>query len=210
MSQPRAARRIETGRWRDLRLLGGVALVIGAMVVGGRLIAALDDAERYWAVSSSVRAGDPVDRDDLVAVEARLASQVDGVYARVDEELPAELDDLRWTENLTEGAMVGRDAWSAGGDSSGHLPVSVPTGSLPADIAAGDLVDVWVGPGPGEDSAVAARRVVEGARVVDAGEVDALAATVSRTIVLDLGAAELLGEQVAALAAEHVTVVRVP
>lgn len=206
----RPARRVVVRRWRDPRLLAGVVLVVGATALGARVVAAADDTVQYWAVSDDVRAGEPVGRDDLVATRARLDGASAETYVRVDDELPDELDALRWSDDLGAGSLVTRDAWATGDASEGHLPVSVQTGFLPADLAAGDLVDVWVGPGPGEPADVPAVRFGSGLRVVDAGQTESLGASVTRTVVLDLGSETLRGEQVAAIAAGHVTLVRVP
>ncbi|GAA1736774.1 hypothetical protein [Aeromicrobium alkaliterrae] len=205
-----AARRVEVRRWRDPRLLGGVVLVLGATTLGARVLAQADDTVAYWAVADDVRAGDPVQRDDLVATHVQLGGDVAGAYVRVDDELPAALDDLRWSSDLGPGALVAPNSWQAEEPTRGHLPVSVQTGSFPADLAVGDLVDVWVGPGPGESVEAPAERVATGLRVVQAGESETLGASVTRAIVLDLGQETLAGDQVAAVAAGHVTLVRVP
>lgn len=206
----RPARRVVVRRWRDPRLLAGVVLVVGATALGARVVVEADDTVTYWSVSSDVRAGDTVRRDDLVATQVRLDGASSDAYVRVDEELPGELGTLRWTDDLARGSLVSRDAWTAGGESRGHLPVSVQTGFLPADLSAGDAVDVWVGPGPGEPTDVPAARFASGLRVLDAGESETLGASVTRTVVLDLGSETLRGEQVAAIASGHVTLVRVP
>ncbi len=184
--------------------------MLGATTLGARVMAQADDTVEYWTVSSSVQAGDPVQRADLVAASVRLGDEVAGAYVRVDDELPGEIADLRWSTDLAPGSLVGQEAWRAGEPSRGHLPVSVQTGYLPGDLAPGDLVDVWVGPGPGEPADVPATRVAVALRVLDAGESETLGASVTRTVVLDLGDDALDGEQVAATAAGHVTLVRVP
>ncbi|MFT4300053.1 MAG: hypothetical protein QM597_10510 [Aeromicrobium sp.] len=197
-------------RWRDPRLLAGVVLVVGAMVVGARLVAAADDTVSYWAVADDVRAGDPVSADDLVAVEARLSGAAAEAHLRSDAELPKRLDDLTWAGDFAAGTLVSEASWNGDAGSHGHLPISVQTGYFPNDLKAGDRVDVWVGPAPGEGTAEAAVVTVEDVRVIDPGQVESLGASVTRTIVVDLGDTVLVGDQVAALAAGHVTVVRVP
>ena len=206
----RPARRVAVRRWRDPRLLAGVVLVVGATVLGARVVVEADDTVEYWSVSHEVRAGETVDRDDLVVARVRLDGASADAYVRASEELPGELGTLRWTDDLDRGSLVAHEAWATGGESRGHFPVSVQTGFLPADLGAGDVVDIWVGPGPGEPTDVPAARFASGLRVLDAGESETLGASVTRTVVLDLGSETLRGEQVAAIAAGHVTLVRVP
>ena len=206
----RPARRVVVRRWRDPRLLAGVVLVVGATALGARVVADADDTVEYWAVSGDVRAGEAVGPDDLVATRVRLGGDSADAYVRVDAELPGRLDTLRWTDDLRRGSLVDHEAWATGEESRGHLPVSVQTGFLPGDLGSGDVVDVWVGPGPGEPTDLPAVRLASGLRVLDAGESETLGASVTRTVVLDLGSETLRGEQVAAIAAGHVTLVRVP
>jgi len=206
----RTARRVAVHRWRDPRLLGGVALVLAATVVGARAVDGADESVEYWAVRADVRAGDTVDRDDLVSVRARLDGPGRDVYVRTDAELPAALGDLRWDTDLATGSLVGSSAWVSGSDSRGELPVAVRPGALPTGLAPGDRVDVWVGPGPGDPDVVAATIVARDLRVVDAGEGSSLGAELTRTVVLDVGAETLDGAQVAPVTAGHVTLVRLP
>ena len=208
---PRPARRLTVRTWRDPRLLTGVALVVGATALGARLAVAQDDADRYWSVRADVRAGEPVSADDLVAQRAGLTGAAAERYLLVDAELPADLDDLVWAHDVEAGALVEESAWDGAGEGSGHLPLRIATGSLPSDLGRGDRVDVWVGPGPGDDPELPAEQVLSAVRVMDpGGDASALGTDLTRTVVVDLGEVDLTGTDVAALAARHVTIVRVP
>ena len=91
-----------------------------------------------------------------------------------------------------------------------QLPLSVADGAAPADLDRGDLVDVWVGPGPGDEPAGKAKLVLEAVRVIESGD-DAAALTLARrgpsSSMSDQS--QLHGAVVSTVAAGHVTLVRV-
>lgn len=206
-----AASRLRIRPWRDPRLLIGVLLVLGSTILGARAVAAGDDRVEYWALDGAVAPGDQVSADDMVAVRVHLSSSVASNYIRADEELAAPLDDLQWGEAGSDGSLVERSALvpkATAGRS--QLPLSVAAGASPADLARGDLVDVWVGPGPGDDAKDEAVRVLEGVRIVESGD-DAAATggALAQTVLVDVADSELRGEVIATVSSGHVTLVRV-
>ena len=186
-------------------------LVLVATVLGARLAAAGDDRVEYWSVSSAATPGDAVSRDDLRPAKVRLPSGSADSYIRTDEELDAPLDELVWAHPLTPGSLVGRDALVPRSSASrGQLPLNVAAGAAPSDLAKGDVVDVWVGPGPGDTSGREAVRVLDAVRVAEAGGGDdALIAGVARTVLVDVDADRLEAPVVTTVASGHVTLVRV-
>src|SRR5689334_20554978 len=89
-------RRFDAAPWRDPRLIAGVLIVVASTALGGWVVAAADHTVTYWATRSGVRAGDPVQRADLVAVYAKVPSRTARGLLRTDQALPARLNDLRW------------------------------------------------------------------------------------------------------------------
>ncbi|AXT85708.1 hypothetical protein C6I20_11255 [Aeromicrobium sp. A1-2] len=205
------AQRLRVRPWRDPRLLTGLLLVLGATVLGARLAAASDDTVEYWSISSSAQPGDPVDPGALRTTRVRLSEGATGNYVRADEEFAAPLEELVWAYGVTEGSLVDKAAVvPASRDSRSQLPLSVADGSAPADLARGDLVDVWVGPGPGDEPGSIAKRVLESVRVVEsAGDSAARSGSLAQTVLVDVAAAQLEGSVVGAVASGHVTLVRV-
>lgn len=202
------AARVRQQPWSDPRLVLGVLLVLGATVLGAYVVSASDDTEPYWALGRDVAAGDPVQRSDLVESRARVGDRAARSFLRTDEELPADLELLRWARTGRAGALVERSALARdGAGTATELPLSVRLGAAPDDLRVGDRVDVWVGPSP-EDGADAGEAtlaladvpVVEDGRVVGAGG--------ARTVLVDVKGVDLDGATVAALTAQHVTIVR--
>lgn len=207
-----SAQRLRIRPWRDPRLLIGLLLVLGATILGARLVAAGDDTVEYWVVSSTVATGDPVTRDSLETTRVRLSSATQDSYLRADEELDAPLEGLIWAHSVPAGSLVGKDALvPLASTNRGQLPLSVAEGAAPADLARGDLVDVWVGPGPGDEPKGRAARVLESVRVIESGgDAAARSGALAQTVLVDVEHAELSGSVVSTVAAGHVTLVRVP
>ncbi len=204
------APRLRVRRWRDPRLLLGVLLVLGATVLGARLAAASDDTVEYWSVATDVVPGDAVSDRVLEPTRVRLTGAAADQYLRTDDELAASLDELVWDHALPAGALVSKDVLVHRAIADrGQLPLSVSEGSAPVDLARGDLVDVWVGPGPGDTSGREAVRVLDAVRVAGAGGDDAVVGGAGRTVLVDVDAARLEAPVVTTIASGHVTLVRV-
>ena len=71
---PRATRSRRPG-WRNPRLLLGVVLVAGSVVLGARVLAAADDTVGVWAVSRSLPAGAAVEDGDLERRQVRFPDE---------------------------------------------------------------------------------------------------------------------------------------
>ena len=196
--------------WRDPRLLLGALLVLVSTLLGAAAIAAAGSSTGYWAVRSEVRAGDPVKEADLVRTEAHLPDDAARHLLKTDEALPARLDDLVWARDVGDGALVTRAALAdrrSGGVT--ELPLTVVSGAAPTDLQRGDRVDVWVGPGPGDDATQKSVRVLQDVRVVSSGGSVPVQGGLSRTVLVDVTKAELSGSVVSTVAAGHVTMVRI-
>ncbi len=207
----RTTRRLRLRPWRDPRLITGLLLVLGSTILGARLAAAGDDSVEYWAVRSAVTVGDRVSQDELEPVRVRLSGAAADSYIRADEEFPAALADLVWAHPMEAGSLVSkRSLVTEDGIARAQLPLSVTAGSAPADLARGDLVDVWVGPGPGDQTGVGTVRVLQAVRVLQSGD-DAAAAggSLAQTVLVDVDGSLLGTGVIGTVAAGHVTLVRV-
>jgi hypothetical protein len=189
----------------------GVLLVLGATVLGARLAAASDDTVAYWSVKHDVRPGDPVVDGDLEPTRVRLSGGAADDYVRADERFAAPLDDLVWAHDMTSGSLVDKSALVARSTRArSQLPLSVTDGAAPADLARGDLVDVWVGPGPGDEPGAEAARVLESVRVLQTGgEAAAASGSLAQTVLVDVAREQMQQSVISTVAAGHVTLVRV-
>jgi hypothetical protein len=65
-------RRVRQPRWLDLRLVLGVLLVLGSVLLGARVVSAADATVPVWAAADDLAPGTELTADDLVAVDVRL------------------------------------------------------------------------------------------------------------------------------------------
>lgn len=165
-ASPPSASRLTSRRWRDPRLAVGVALVAGSVVLGSRVLASADDTTPVWSLASDVNAGSAIASDAVSVDDVQLADGGDtSLYLPGDEPFPA---GLVATHDLLAGELIGHSDVGQPADRGGaELPVAVQDGHRPADLSAGDLVDVWV-------TASAGEMVQPGQRVLTAVEVVAV------------------------------------
>lgn len=170
------AERLSRSRWRQPRLVIGVLLVTAAVVLGSRVLSALDDSTMVWQVQAAASAGSPVAALDVRPVSVRFDdAEAQAAYRVADQPLPA---DGVVARDLAPGQLLASaDLRAETDDSVAQLPLDVPSGSVPADLTVGDRVDVWVvpespaGPGPrAGEPPIDAVRVLAAVRVADVAQ----------------------------------------
>ena len=148
------ATRSKAPTWRNARLLVGLVLVAGSVLLGARLMAAADDTVGVWALAHDLPAGVPLTQDDLVVREMRFPDSTTADTYLSSSRPPAA--DVRLSRAVSEGELLPRAALSTQRMAEVvEVPVSVATDDLPATVRLGSTVDVWVTPGV---SAVSQRR----------------------------------------------------
>jgi hypothetical protein len=130
-------RRVRPPRWLDLRLVLGVLLVLGSVLLGARIVSAADATVPVWAAATDLAPGTELDADDLTVVNVRL-----------DEAATLYLS----AGTRPEGEVLGRAVregellpFSALEEPAEHvqLPLPVPAGYVPPGLKGGDLIDVY-------------------------------------------------------------------
>ncbi|PPK97831.1 hypothetical protein CLV92_103366 [Kineococcus xinjiangensis] len=151
-SPPRAAR-LRAPSWRDPRLLVGLVLVLGSVLVGARTVEAAQRTTPVWAAVAPLAVGQVVDAEDLRVVEVRLDPGIAGAYVPASTPPAADWVAVR---PLAAGELLPRSGVGTGTELSVR-PVSVPQSSVPAGVAVGVQVDVWVTWGREADAGSAPR-----------------------------------------------------
>jgi hypothetical protein len=187
---PRATRSSRPG-WRNPRVLLGIVLVAGSVVLGARLLAAADDTVGVWAVTRDLPAGAALDQADLERQQVRFpdTDTADG-YLAATGGLPA---GATLNRAVSAGELLPRSAFAE--DSARDLvevPISVVSDDLPATVRQGSVVDVWVAP---KVSSVAGARAKAVAVLTDVVVVavpstsDSLAPETTRQVIVGVPAA---------------------
>ena len=130
-------RRVRAPRWLDLRLVLGVLLVLGSVLLGARVVGAADATVPVWAVAGDLAAGSELTTADLVAVDVRLDDAADAYVSTGTDPAGRTLGravrggELLPLSALEEPANVV------------HLALPVQSGYVPPDLRRGQLVDVY-------------------------------------------------------------------
>jgi hypothetical protein len=138
---PPPAVRLARPGWRDPRLVVGLLLVCGSVLLGARLLATGDDTTPVWATDGPVAAGSRLESDDLSVVRVRFGSEEDAARY-LDASTPLG-DGLVAVRDLGAGELVPVDAIDAEAEPLRELPLTLPAGSVPPGARVGTRVDVW-------------------------------------------------------------------
>lgn len=221
---PRAAR-LAVPRWLDGRLVLGVLLVLGSVLLGARVLATADRSQQVWAATRDLAPGSTLGTGDLRKAKVRLFDAGDR-YLVATGRPPAGYVLTRGVgaaELLPRGSLVAPE--QAATAELRDVSVPVEAGHLPEDLQAGQQVDVFVTAGAGTSGTAAApgaapspgtagaanatRRVLSAAPVRLRPRDGGLAAARSSSVVLSVGAGDA-ERLVSALQEGRVDLVRVP
>lgn len=200
--------------WRDPRLAVGVGLVAGSALLGVALFGGSEDTVGVWASPAPLAEGQRLAAADLERYEVGFSdAEAAQRYLPADQEVP---EGQVVTRAVGAGELVPRAALSPQADSRWlEVPLSVPTGAVPATVGMGARVDVWVTPEltstPGAGGSKAAL-VLDDVRVVGLPRSGGLGAGGDRQVVVALAEerAEVLPAALAGLARGTVVLVRTP
>lgn len=190
-----APRRTRRPRWLDLRLVLGVALVLGSVLLGAVVVSRAASNTSVWSLRRDLPAGSVLTTGDLVAVDVRLGGAADR-YVGSDRAVVGS----RLTTDVGAGQLLPAAALGTG--ASGDLvTVSIPFAAADAPtIVRGDRITVWVST-PTCPSVV----LLPSVAVQDVGDPDAgLTATDGLEVVVTVSP-ELADRVVSALALDDVT-----
>jgi len=157
-----------TAHGKDFRLYIGLALVLGSMLLGARVIASSDTRAQLWTAQSDLAAGTTLRADDLHAVAVGVddpSSYVDSSTSLVGKVLQ---------RPVGAGELIGS---TAVGDAvpAKHRLVTIAVDPLhsPPGLARGERVDVYVTPADSASGPLPPTLMLSGALVADPGTSDA-------------------------------------
>jgi hypothetical protein len=130
-------RRIRPPRWLDLRLLLGVLLVLGSVLLGARVVGAADATVPVWAVTGDLAAGTRLAADDLRAVDVRLGDAADAYLST-----STRPEGRTLSRAVRAGELLPRAALEETTELV-QLALPVQSGYVPPDLARGQVVDVY-------------------------------------------------------------------
>ena len=132
-----APRRVRPPRWLDLRLVLGVLLVLGSVLLGARVVAAADATVPVWSAAGDLAAGTVLTAGDLVAVDVRL-DDVAGAYLATS----TRPEGRTLARAVRDGELLPRTALEETA-ALVQLALPVQAGFVPPGLDRGQVVDVY-------------------------------------------------------------------
>jgi hypothetical protein len=130
-------RRVRPPQWLDLRLVLGLLLVLGSVLLGARVVSAADATVPVWAATGDLAAGTVLTADDLVAVDVRLDDAADSYLSTTTKPAGRTL-----ARAVSAGELLPRSTLVAPDDLV-QLALPVRAGFVPPSLGRGQLVDVY-------------------------------------------------------------------
>lgn len=160
------AQRARRPGWRDPRILVGIAVVAGSVLLGAQVMATADDTIEVWSVRGDLPAGSLLDRSALELQRVHFASEGASDHYFTVADPPAETATL--DRPVAAGELLPRSAVrTTSGPELVEVPLSLAPDDLPATVQEGSVVDVWVTARSGARTTDRARLVLDDVVVVD-------------------------------------------
>jgi hypothetical protein len=138
---------VRTPRWLDLRLVLGVLLVLGSVLLGARVVAGADRTVPVWSAAGDLAAGTVLTPGDLVRVDVRLGDAA-GAYLSTS----TQPQGRTLSRAVRRGELLPRAALD-GAPAQVQLALPVQAGYVPPGLGRGSRVDVYALPGGGGSAA---------------------------------------------------------
>jgi hypothetical protein len=132
-----APRRIRPPRWLDLRLVLGVLLVLGSVLLGARVVGSADATVPVWAAAADLAAGTELTDGDLVAVDVRLDDAAGAYLSTRTRPEGSTLSRAVRAGELLPGSALDEPAALV------QLALPVQAGYVPPGLERGGLIDVY-------------------------------------------------------------------
>lgn len=127
--------------WGDLRFLFGIVLVILSIAGVWAILSSADSAEPALQATRTIVRGEVVDADDFRVVDVSLGAVADD-YLRPHDLEPGQVA----ARTIDEGELVPRSAAGSADDSRSTTIVIESSISIPDDVEAGTIVELWQAP----------------------------------------------------------------
>jgi hypothetical protein len=130
--------RIKAPSWLDLRLVIGVVLVLGSVVLGAKIVSGANHTYRMLAVTRDLAAGTLLSHDDVKAVRVQLPDRGHGIYVSGD----ADVLGKQLNRSLASGELLPAAAL---GTAAALTTVTVPlTADNAPTLRPGQRVEIWL------------------------------------------------------------------
>lgn len=190
----RTPRRLTTPRWVDPRIVGGILLVVVAVVIGARVVAASSQTAPIWSATRPLAVGTVLAAGDLEPMEVNLGAVGDRYVSAGSDPTGRTLNAV-----LQPGELV--PAASLGEVPAGRIVVvPVPADKFPPGVEHGSVIDLYLtretssgGTTTAETTLLEAGLTVQSVTAPSAGGLSGASSTLFQVAVLvDAGTADEL------------------
>lgn len=139
-------RRMSRPRWLNVRVVLGVLVVVGAVVLGARVVGAERQLATVWATTTDLQAGTVLTSDDLSEVEVNLDDAAGRYFGS-----GAAIVGKQLTRALGAGEIVPVAAVGDPAADTRLLALTVDGDQMLPGLARGSVIDVYLVQGSGTD-----------------------------------------------------------
>ena len=132
-------RRLSRPRWFNVRVVGGILLVIAAIAIGARVMAAGSQTTPVWAAERTLAAGTVIGAGDMTAVEVNLGANA-GAYLTPDSGSPV---GMALVAPVAAGELLAASAVGPS-DSGRVIAVAVAPEHMPPGVGHGSTIDLYL------------------------------------------------------------------
>jgi hypothetical protein len=149
MSLPTAPtpRRLARPKWLNVRVVGGIVLVIAAVLIGARVIGASSQTSAVWAAQRNIAAGTVLGPDDLTSADVNLGDN-QSLYLAPGSTSPI---GMTVVNPMAKGELLAASAVAASGDGR-VVAIGVAPGNMPPGVSHGSTIDLYLTKGQGAGS----------------------------------------------------------
>ena len=150
-------RRLSRPKWLNVRVVGGILLVIAAVVIGARVIGASAQTTAVRAADRDLASGTVLDAGDLISVEVNLGDRA-GLYLAPGSASPV---GRTMANSIAAGELLAASSVEEPG--TGRIvAIGVEPGNMPPGVAHGSTVDLYLTTGGAAGSAALAKTELVG------------------------------------------------
>ncbi|TKV61504.1 flagellar biosynthesis protein FlgA [Nakamurella flava] len=135
----RSPRRLTRPRWLNVRVVGGIVLVVAAVVLGARVVGASSRTAPVWTASRDLAAGTVLTEDDLRPAEVNLGD-TGSLYLGPGGDSPV---GLVLGERIGQGSLLPAAAVRPVPDSR-VVAIGVDPDRLPPGVVHGSVIDLYL------------------------------------------------------------------
>jgi hypothetical protein len=132
-------RRMSRPKWLNVRVVGGILLVIAAVVIGARVISASSQTQAVWAAERDLASGTVVGPGDLTSVDVNLGDNA-GLYLTPASASPV---GMTMVNPILAGQLLPSSAVAESG-SGRVVAIGVEPDKMPPGVAHGSTVDLYL------------------------------------------------------------------